>query len=211
NGGGEQERRRMAAGEEEVLVVESCFVTPAVDTPRKALWLSPLDIMLASRGYTPLVHFYRPCVDETSAQDFFDVTKLKTALGKALVAFYPMAGRLRVGAHGRLEIDCNGKGMLFLMAYSRLTINDFRDLKPSSKLRRLFVPRMDDSSDILCATQFVPTSTRTGARSLVTDSEVSTWPATKSSAARCVRGTGQPRPTPAPPVSESPGRAHAGL
>ncbi|VAH99688.1 unnamed protein product [Triticum turgidum subsp. durum] len=144
----------MAAGEEKVLVVESCFVTPAVDTPRKALWLSPLDIMLARRGYTPLVHFYSPCVDyKTSAQDFFDVTRLKSALGKALVAFYPMAGRLRVGVHGRLEIDCNGKGMLFLVAYSRLTIDDFRDLKPSSKLRRLFVPRMDDSSDILCATQ----------------------------------------------------------
>ncbi|XP_044362012.1 uncharacterized protein [Triticum aestivum] len=153
NGRGEQERGRMAASEEGVRVVESCFVKPAADTPRKAIWLSPLDIMLARRGYTPLIHFYRPCVDQTSAQDFFDVTRLKSALGKALVAFYPMAGRLRVDVHGRLEIDCNGKGMLFLVAYSRLTIDDFRDLKPSSKLRRFFVPCMDDSSDILCATQ----------------------------------------------------------
>lgn len=141
------------AGAEEVQVVESCFVTPTAETPRKVLRLSPLDLMLANRGHIPLVHFYRRSVDETSTHGFFDVTRLKTALGKALVAIYPMAGRLRVDADGRLEIDCNGKGMPFLVAYSRLTVNDFSDLKPSPKLRRLFVPRMHDSADILCATQ----------------------------------------------------------
>ena len=134
-------------------MVESCFVTPAVDTPRKALWLSPLDIMLARRGYTPLIHFYRPCVDQTSAQDFFDVTRLKSALGKALVAFYPMAGRLRVDADGRLEIDCNGEGMPFLVAHCHLTVDDFTDFKPSSRLRRLFVPHTEDSEGIVCSTQ----------------------------------------------------------
>ena len=137
------------AGEEEVQVVESCFVTPAKDTPRKALRLSPLDLlMLANRGYTPLVHFYRR---RCSVDDFFDVAKLKTALGKALVPFYPMAGRLRVDANGRLEIHCNSKGMLFLVASSHLTMDDFSDLKSSPRLRRLFVPQM--LSTEACATQ----------------------------------------------------------
>ncbi|XP_037449713.1 putrescine hydroxycinnamoyltransferase 1-like isoform X1 [Triticum dicoccoides] len=139
------------AGEEEVQVVESCFVTPAVDTLRKALWLSALDLMLANRGYTPLVHFYRRCPGTETTDDFFSVTKLKTALGKALVGFYPMAGRLRVDADGRLEIDCNSKGMLFLVARSQLTIDDFSDLKPSPRLRRLFVPQMLSAE--VCATQ----------------------------------------------------------
>lgn len=133
-------------------MVESCFVKPTADMPKKALRLSPLDLMLARRGYTPLLHFYRPSVDQTSTHAFFDVTRLKIALGKALVAFYPMAGRLRVDADSRLEIDCNGKGMLFLVAYSRLTVNDFGDLKPSPKLRRLFVPHMDDSAGTAVAT-----------------------------------------------------------
>ncbi|XP_048548549.1 putrescine hydroxycinnamoyltransferase 1-like isoform X3 [Triticum urartu] len=139
------------AGEEEVQVVESCFVTPAVDTLRKALWLSALDLMLANRGYNPLVHFYRRCPGTETTDDFFSVTKLKTALGKALVGFYPMAGRLRVDADGRLEIGCNSKGMLFLVARSQLTIDDFSDLKPSPRLRRLFVPQMLSAE--VCATQ----------------------------------------------------------
>ncbi|XP_044408663.1 putrescine hydroxycinnamoyltransferase 1-like [Triticum aestivum] len=139
------------AGEEEVQVVESCFVTPAVDTPSRAIRLSPFDLMLASRGYTPLVHFYRR--PETSGDDFFNVSRLKTALGKALVPFYPLAGRLRAGGDGRLEIDCNGKGMLFLVAQSRLTMDDFTDFKPSSKQRRLFVPHVSDSDGLLWATQ----------------------------------------------------------
>ena len=135
---------------EEVRVVESCLVTPAGDTPTKALRLSPLDLMLANSGHTPVVRFYRR---RTTDDVFFDVTGLKTALGKALVAFYPMAGRLRADADGRLEIDCNNEGMLFLIAHSRLTIDDFGDFKPSPRQRTLFVPHMDDSACILCATQ----------------------------------------------------------
>ncbi|KAM3297128.1 hypothetical protein ACQJBY_039148 [Aegilops geniculata] len=139
------------AGEEEVQVMESSFVTPTADTPTRAIRLSPFDLMLASRGYTPLVHFYRR--PETAGDDFFDVTRLKTALGKALVPFYPLAGRLRAGADGRLEIDCNGKGTLFLVAHSRLTMDDFSDFKPSSKQRRLFVPLVNHSDSLLWTTQ----------------------------------------------------------
>ncbi|KAE8787146.1 Anthranilate N-benzoyltransferase protein 1 [Hordeum vulgare] len=139
------------ASEEEVQVVESCLVTPSADTPRNALQLSQIDLMLANVGYTPLLHFYRQ--RHAATDDFFDVTRLKTALGKTLVAFYPMAGRFRVAADGRLEIDCNGKGMLFLVAHSCLTVDDFSDFKPSPKLRRLFVPHVDDSANLLCATQ----------------------------------------------------------
>ncbi|KAM3317662.1 hypothetical protein ACQJBY_035395 [Aegilops geniculata] len=154
NGTSKARRRNSScgmAGEEEVQVVESCFVTPATDTPRKALRLSPLDLlMLANRGYTPLVHFYRR---RCSVDDFFDVARLKTALGKALVPFYPMAGRLRADADGRLEIDCNGEGMPFLVAHSHLTVDDFSEFKPSPRLRGLFVPHTDDSEGIVCSTQ----------------------------------------------------------
>ncbi|XP_037449711.1 putrescine hydroxycinnamoyltransferase 1-like [Triticum dicoccoides] len=142
------------AGEEEVQVVESCFVMPAAATPGRALRLLPLDLMLANKGHTPLVHFYRRCGSVgTTKDDFFDVARLKTALGKALVAFYPLAGRLRPDAKGKLEIDCNGEGLPFLVARSRLTADDFSDFKPSPRLRRLFVPLVDDSAGILCAIQ----------------------------------------------------------
>ena len=142
------------ASEEEVRVVESCFVTPAADTPSRALRLSPLDLMLVHGGYTPVVHFYRPRTgDETTSGDFFDVTRLKTSLSMALVPFYPLAGRFKEGVDGRMEIDCNGKGMLFLVAHSRLAVDDFSNFEPSPKQRRLFVPHIDGSAGLLCAIQ----------------------------------------------------------
>ncbi|VAI41471.1 unnamed protein product [Triticum turgidum subsp. durum] len=137
------------AGEEEVQVVESCFVTPAADTPRKTLWLSALDLMLANKGYTPLVHFYRRCPG-TETTDFFNGTKLKTALGMALVGFYhgqpPQGGRRRQ-VRDRLQ----QQGHAFLLARSQLTIDDFSNLKPSPRLRRLFVPQILPAE--VCATQ----------------------------------------------------------
>lgn len=125
--------------EEEVKEMESCFVTPHEDTPRQGLWLSPLDIVMVSRGHTPTVYFYQRDT-ATVAADFFEVGRLKEAMAKALVAFYPLAGRLSVDGDGRPEIDCNAEGALFVVAQSKLTVDAFSDLKPSPELRRLFAP-----------------------------------------------------------------------
>ena len=127
-----------------------CMVAPCQETPRRGMWLSPLDLLLLNRGHTPAVYFYPY---RSLPGDSFDVARRTAALAKALVAFYPLAGRLRAGGDGRLEIDCNGKGMLFLVSQSRLTMDDFTDFKPSSKQRRLFVPHVSDSDGLLWATQ----------------------------------------------------------
>lgn len=123
-------------------MVETCFVAPSKKTPTQGLWLSSLDVVLANRGHTPLVYFYR---SNNVAADFFDVGMLKAALSKTLVAFYPLAGQLGVDSDGRVEINCNGKGVLFVVARSERTVEDFSDIKPSPELRRLFVPRMDSA------------------------------------------------------------------
>ncbi|XP_051180354.1 putrescine hydroxycinnamoyltransferase 1 [Lolium perenne] len=138
----------------EVVVAESCLVTPSTETPRRALWLSPLDLFYANRGHIPLVSFYRPSC--SGATDFFDVTRLKTALSKALVPFYPLAGRLDVGQDSRLQINCDGQGALFLVAHtSSLTVEDLSDFKPSPELRRLLVPHLNsaEAAPIICAIQ----------------------------------------------------------
>ena len=63
--------------------------------PQKVLRISSLDVSLADRGYTPTIYFYR------SAVNLFDVAaRLKESLAKALVAFYPFAGRLDVEDDG---------------------------------------------------------------------------------------------------------------
>ncbi|VAI38451.1 unnamed protein product [Triticum turgidum subsp. durum] len=144
-------RRKSDAVVQEVKVVESCMVAPSEQTPRHGLWLSPLDLVLVNRGHTPTVYFYR----SESGGDFFDVARLKAAMAKALVAFYPLAGRLGVGGRdGRAVIDCAGQGALFVAARSELAVDDFSGFKPSPELRRLFVPRVEDySPPVMCAVQ----------------------------------------------------------
>ncbi|XP_052166063.1 putrescine hydroxycinnamoyltransferase 1-like [Oryza glaberrima] len=130
--------------------IESCFIAPSEDTPRQGLWLSPLDIVLANRGHTPNVYFYRRDVVAASTNtDFFEVGRIKEAMAKALVAFYPLAGRLHVDGSSRPKIECNAEGALFVVARSELTVDDFSDLKPSPELRRLFVPRIEPASIVL--------------------------------------------------------------
>ncbi|KAF0917266.1 hypothetical protein E2562_017445 [Oryza meyeriana var. granulata] len=70
-------------------------------------------------------------------------------MAKALVPFYPLAGRLSFEGKSRPEIDCNAEGALFVVAQPELTIDDFSDLKPSPELRRLFVPHIESRSIVL--------------------------------------------------------------
>ncbi|CAL4993785.1 unnamed protein product [Urochloa decumbens] len=122
----------------DVQVIESCFVAPSAATPQKAQWLSSLDVTFADRGHTPTVYFYHSA--DAAIANFSEVTnRLKESLAKALVAFYPFAGRLGVDDDGRPEINCNGEGALFVVARSENTADDFNDLTPTKELRRGFV------------------------------------------------------------------------
>eukprot|EP00268_Persea_americana_P065676 TRINITY_DN8812_c0_g2_i1.p1 TRINITY_DN8812_c0_g2~~TRINITY_DN8812_c0_g2_i1.p1 ORF type:complete len:436 (-),score=42.68 TRINITY_DN8812_c0_g2_i1:338-1645(-) len=123
-------------------VKESTMVRPAQDTPRGSLWNSNVDLVVP-RMHTPSVYFYRP----NGATNFFDAQMLKEALSKALVPFYPMAGRLKRDEDGRIEIDCNGSGVLFVEAVTDANIDDFGDFAPTMELKRL-LPVVDYSGDI---------------------------------------------------------------
>ncbi|PIA35248.1 hypothetical protein AQUCO_03600131v1 [Aquilegia coerulea] len=137
-----------------VKVVESILVVPSIETPKQKIWISNLDL-LAPRSHTTVVYFYRPnssSNNETTHHDpnFFCVETLKSSLAKVLVIFYPFAGRLGVDEKtGRLEIDCNGEGALFVKAIANSTIDEFGDFTPSMKTRKLLVPTVD-ASDSSC-------------------------------------------------------------
>ncbi|XP_054790734.1 shikimate O-hydroxycinnamoyltransferase-like [Prosopis cineraria] len=124
-------------------VKESTIVRPAAKTPRRVLWISDVDL-LVMHIHMPSVYFYRPTA---GASDFFDGNVLKEALSKVLVPFYPMAGRLRRDHDGRIEIDCNGEGVLFVKAETDMVIDDFGDFAPTLELRQL-IPTVDYSSGI---------------------------------------------------------------
>lgn len=129
-------------------VVETTLVPPSEATPRHALWLSNLDLAVP-KTHTPLVYYYpRPAGAGAGEEgkgegegSFFDPARLREALSRALVPFYPLAGRLAAGPGGRIEIDCTGEGALFCVARADFTGDEvFADFEPSPEARRLLVP-----------------------------------------------------------------------
>ena len=100
-------------------VRRATMVRPAKELPRSRLWNSHLDL-LVPRFHTPSVYFYR-CPEEAAPEEgppegFFDAERMRRALADALGTFNPMAGRLARDKDGRIEIDCNGEGVLFVEA-----------------------------------------------------------------------------------------------
>lgn len=133
-------------------VKKRTVVKPAVETPRTSIWNSNLDLVV-SNMHTPSVYFYRPNSSATASAGsldssrFFDAEVLKEALSKVLVPFYPLAGRLSRDASGRIEIDCNDEGVLFVEAETSSVIDDFGDFAPTPELKRL-IPAVDLSGGI---------------------------------------------------------------
>ncbi|KAM0908823.1 hypothetical protein ACQ4PT_015171 [Festuca glaucescens] len=112
-------------------VLNSTLVAPSEETPRTGLWLSNLDLA-GHRSHTPLVYYYpAPTPGSKEGADFFSPDRLRAALARALVPFYPLAGRLDVDEDGRLQINCNGEGVLFVVARADCTG------RPLPKLRAL--------------------------------------------------------------------------
>lgn len=125
-----------------ISVKESCIIRPAHETPKQPLWLSNLDLINA-RLHLGVVHFYEP----NGATNFFDTRVLKQSLSRVLVPFYPVAGRLGRDPNGRLEIRCNGEGVLFVEADADVEIGRLGEFVQNSELG-LFVPKVDYSADI---------------------------------------------------------------
>ncbi|XP_076956153.1 shikimate O-hydroxycinnamoyltransferase-like [Bidens hawaiensis] len=125
-----------------VVVRESTMVKPEKETPTTNLWLSSLDLT-SSNYHTLMVYFYRP----NDAYNFFDTKVMKDSLSRVLVPFYPLAGRLKQGEDGRLLVNCQGQGALFLEAESDGVLYQFGDFAPSLEYGKL-IPVVDYSLGI---------------------------------------------------------------
>ncbi|CAO2202010.1 unnamed protein product [Urochloa humidicola] len=140
---------------EQVEVVETVLVAPSEETPRQPLWLCNLDLVVP-RMHTPLVYYY-PAASSAQGAGSFAPDRMKAALARALVPFYPLAGRLGVGDDGQLQIECNGEGVLFVVARAAdLTGEEiFENYEPSPEVRSTFVPSQppDEASSPLAIFQ----------------------------------------------------------
>lgn len=130
----------------EIHVRKSTIIRPAQETPKDCLKVSDLDL-LVPLGYVPTVYFYRRGGPNESSSNFFEAGLMKEALSNVLVPFYPAAGRLGKDERGRIEILCNGEGVLFLEAEAGCVIDDFGDFSQGSTLLPL-VPSVDHANDI---------------------------------------------------------------
>ena len=131
-----------------IAVRRSTIVRPAREAPRRRLWLSDLDLVMP-RIHTASVYFYRrPEGPAPEPEGFFDGERMRRALAEALVPFYPMAGRLARDEDGRVEIDCNGEGVLFVEVDApNAAVDNYGDFAPTMELKRL-IPAVDYTDDI---------------------------------------------------------------
>ncbi|CAI0394604.1 unnamed protein product [Linum tenue] len=115
-------------------VKETSMVQPAECRPRHSLWLSNLDLLQLKNHVITIYAYNKPSADQggsaSSSELFFDTKVLKDSLSKALVTFYPMAGRLGRDGNGRLELDCSGEGALFYEAESETTLAELGEFLP---------------------------------------------------------------------------------
>lgn len=95
-------------------------------------------------NHTNMIYFYRK--PNTSWPAI--IHTLESSLSKVLVPFYPVAGRLRSVGGGRFELDCNGKGAVFVAAELNAELVDFGDFTPSTKFDQFLIPPIDYSVPI---------------------------------------------------------------
>lgn len=100
------------------------LIVPARPTPREVKQLSDIDDQESLRFQIPVIFFYK---NEPSMKGKDPVMVLREALGRALVFFYPLAGRLREGLNRKLTVDCTGEGVLFIEADANFTLEELGD------------------------------------------------------------------------------------
>ncbi|KAF8720711.1 hypothetical protein HU200_023614 [Digitaria exilis] len=89
------------------------LVAPAAPTPRELKLLSDIDDQESVRVHVPGILLYRRN-ESMAGRD--PVAVIRDAVARALVHYYPLAGRLREVEGGKLAVDCTGEGVLFIEA-----------------------------------------------------------------------------------------------
>ena len=116
------------------------IVKPSEPTWKGCLPLSEWD-QAGTITHVPTIYFYRPLESWITPSNKI-ATILKESLSRALVVFYPLAGRLRWIGGGRLELNCNAGGVRFIESESKSKLEDFGDFSPSQEFRHL-IPIVD--------------------------------------------------------------------
>ncbi|KAG6511216.1 benzyl alcohol O-benzoyltransferase-like [Zingiber officinale] len=103
---------------------EAVLVAPAEATPREFKRLSDVDDQDGLRFHVPVIQFYH---DHPSMAGQDPCMVIREALARALVFYYPFAGRLRETEGRKLVVECTGEGVLFIEADADVRLDQFGD------------------------------------------------------------------------------------
>ena len=92
--------------------------------------------------HVPTIYFYRPPEIWSTPADKITAT-LKESLSRALVPFYHLSGRVHHLDGGRLELNCNAKGVRFTEAESDSKLDEFGDFSTSFEYYHDLTPFVD--------------------------------------------------------------------
>ncbi|XP_019182353.1 PREDICTED: methanol O-anthraniloyltransferase-like [Ipomoea nil] len=100
------------------------LIVPSSSTPHEQKPLSDIDDQSTIRVHVPILMFYRNSVERRGEDP---AMAIKEGLAKALVFYYPLAGRIFEGENGKLIVNCNGKGVLFVEAKANVKFEQLSD------------------------------------------------------------------------------------
>ncbi|KAK9221194.1 hypothetical protein WN944_009620 [Citrus x changshan-huyou] len=102
------------------------LIVPERPTPREVKQISDIDDQESLRFQIPLLFFYKN--DPSPSMQGRDPVKvIREAISKALVFYYPLAGRLKEGYNRKLMVECNAEGVLFIEADANFTLEQLGD------------------------------------------------------------------------------------
>ncbi|PWA89494.1 Chloramphenicol acetyltransferase-like domain-containing protein [Artemisia annua] len=109
-----------------VQVKEAVMITPSSTTPSHVLKLSSIDSQLFLRFTIEYLLIFRPEHDLGPVERSMVVARVKEALSRALVPYYPLSGRVKARPDGScLEVVCRGQGAVFVESVSDFNVTDF--------------------------------------------------------------------------------------
>ncbi|XP_057524995.1 alcohol acyltransferase 9-like [Amaranthus tricolor] len=125
-----------------VQVKEATVITPVDPTPNSVLSLSTLDSQLFLRFTIEYLLVYPPS-HGLHRREF--LARIKSALGRALIQYYPLAGRVQQTRDGALQMVCRAQGAVFVEAVSGYRMADFeRAPRYVEEWRKLLWLHVDD-------------------------------------------------------------------